>query len=164
MNRREQLDSSSSTRWTLRTYFIRYHWQNIPATCFRWWHSRAWSDLSFYQKVLLQRQGYYREPSWVCCLISKIRSWPCTIIYWYCVFCMTTVWTCSGKSETDVMNAMWLSNSRSQRLASLMLSSLATKSRTASGAWMMIASRQWRTLLCLMTLRRCKDALGLVYF
>ena len=52
----------------------------------------------------------------------------------------------SGKSETDVMNAMWFSNSRSQRLASLMLSSLAIKSRTASGAWMMIASRQRQIL------------------
>jgi hypothetical protein len=51
---------------------------------------------------------------------------------------------------------------RSQRLASFMLSSLATKSRTASGAWMMIASRQWRILLCLLTLRICKDAFRLV--
>ena len=163
MNWREQLDSSSSTRWTLRIHFFRYHWQNIPATCFRWLHPRAWSNLSLHQKVLLPPQGYYREPSWVCVLISKIRSWPSSIIYWYCVICMTTVWTSSGKSETDVMNAMWLSNSRSQRLASLMLSSLAIKSRTASDAWMMIASRQWWILLCLLTLRRRKDALGLEY-
>ena len=35
MIRREQLDSSSSRRWTLRKHFIRYQWRNIPATCFR---------------------------------------------------------------------------------------------------------------------------------
>ena len=77
---------------------------------------------------------------------------------------MTTVWTSSGKSETDVMNAMWFLNFLSQRMASLMLSYLAIKSRTASGAWMMISSRQWRILLCLLTLRRCKDALGVGIF
>jgi len=35
MIRREQLDIYSSTRWTLQMHFIRYHWQNILATCFR---------------------------------------------------------------------------------------------------------------------------------
>ena len=39
----------------------------------------------------------------------------------------------SGKLETDAMSVMWLLNSRSQRLASLMSSSLAIMFRTANG-------------------------------